>query len=184
MIKTDGIGCSVLFIKLDKNNNPCKIQRTNKKMRKLLEAENDCKYIEDITITQQMKMKSLVAVDPNHGNLNSCLMEFDNKNSTQRIKYSNNNEAPIKIRNRNYIYFRYTRSKRNHETKNKKYNMIREYLKKNNKIGDKTINEIESLLSQFDSRKCNFNDLSLFLKNKNIVNRKLYEHYKNPIYRK
>ena len=104
-------------------NNPCKIPKTNNKIRKLLEAKNDCKYIEDIPITQQMKMKSLVDIDPNHGNLNSCLMEFDNKNTTQRITYDN--EKPIKIRNRNYLYFRYTRSKRNHETKNKKYNMFR-----------------------------------------------------------
>ena len=79
----------------------------------------------DVPITQQMKMKSLVAIDPNHGNLNSCLMEFDNKNSTQRIIYGNINEKSIKNRNRNYLYSRYTRSKRNHETKNKKYNMIR-----------------------------------------------------------
>jgi hypothetical protein len=184
MMKTDGISCSILFIKLDENNKPCKIPKIGKKQRKLLIENNDCEYIEDVVITQSMKNKLLVAIDPNHGNLNSCLAEIETTKEIKNIICTNSNNKTIKSKNKNHISFRYTRSQRNKETKNDKYKKIRENLKGEKKIGNKNVEQIETELAIHDSKICDFNKFNCYLNKKIEVNRILYEHYEDPIFRK
>jgi len=64
MIKTDGIACSVLLVKLDKDKNPINI---NTKLQKDYETKMNSldKYIEDVEITNEMKKKRIVCLDPN-----------------------------------------------------------------------------------------------------------------------
>ena len=182
MIKTDGVSCSILFIKLDQNGQPC---RRPKKIKKNLVENDEFKYIEEVPITQSMKNKLVVAIDPNHGNLISCVAKIsDEKFEKKAILSKDANGKITRIKNRNYKTFRYTRSQRNIETKSKKYKMIREDLKKNDKIGNKNITEIESELSVHDSKTCDFEKFTSYLKKKIGTNRILYGHYLKPIHRK
>ena len=50
MIKTDGISCSILFIRLDKDNKPLKKYNKNNN-------EINLDYIENIKITEEIKNK-------------------------------------------------------------------------------------------------------------------------------
>lgn len=63
MIKTDGIGSSVLLVKLV-NGEPVEItSKKQKELKKKLDSRD--KYIEDVKITKQMKKKRIVSIDPN-----------------------------------------------------------------------------------------------------------------------
>lgn len=179
MIHTDGISCSLLFVKLNKNNKPCR-PPTKTALKKL---DNDCKYIEDVPITNPIKNKLLVAIDPNHGNLISCLAETNDNNATRTIIAMDRNNKKITYKNRTYITFRYTRSQRNVETKKNKYQNIREDLKKS-KIDNKTVIEIETELSEHNSKTCSFDKFNDYLYKKIETNRILYQFYKDPIFRK
>ena len=51
MIRTDGVSCCILFIKTDKAGVPLKKTQKNKSNKQ----EDDTKYIEKVTITEEMK---------------------------------------------------------------------------------------------------------------------------------
>ena len=70
------------------------------------------------------------------------------------------------------------------ETRNKKYNKIVDKLHKETKINNKTIKELESMLSKFNSRTCNLNNFVKYVKNKNKLNNILFDNYKKELYRK
>ena len=182
MIKTDGISCSILYIKLKENGEPYRMICLSHKNKKEVTNTDKCKYIEDVKITESMKNKLLVAVDPNHGNLISCIAE--NPESKHNIITENANGEKTEYKHKDTITFRYTRAQRNNETKNKKYNQIREDIKKNTKFNNETIEVIESKLSKHDSKTCDFNNFVSYLKDKISINRILYEHYGQKIYRK
>ena len=52
------------------------------------------------------------------------------------------------------------------------------------KINNKTIKQIESELSKYNSKTCDFNEFIDYLKIKNKINRILFEQYQDKIYRK
>jgi len=182
MIKTDGISCSLLFIKLDKNGEPC---LKPKKTKKNLDNHDGFEYIEEVPITKKMKQKLTVCIDPNHGNLISCVAKRCEKNPPKTILMieEDANGKTTRFKNNNDIKFRYTRSQRNVEIKKKKYNKIREDIKKT-KIDKKSIKQIESQLSDYNSRICDIDEFTFYLGKKLEINRILSEHYSNPIYRK
>jgi len=130
-----------------------------------------------------MKKKLTVCTDPNHGNLISCIAKTGEENSIKKIICTDTNEKTIQFKNNNDIKFRYTRSQRNVETKKKKYNKIREDIKEN-KINGENVKNIESQLSNYNSKICDINEFTFYLDKKIEINRILYEHYSNPIYRK
>ena len=161
MIKTDGIACSILFIKLDSNNEPIKLTHVLqlRKLDELRELKNN-QYIENQpNIDKLLKGKNYVCIDPNLSDLLYCM-------------------------DKNGIKFRYTQNQRRSETKNKKYMKIIEKINRETKIDNKSIKEIESELSNYNSKTCDFNRFMDYLKIKNKINRILLEQYQKEIYRK
>lgn len=71
MIKTDGIGCSIILIKL-KDGNPINITSNMQKTVSNKKMEID-KYIEEIKITDEMKKKRIITIDPGTSDLIYCL---------------------------------------------------------------------------------------------------------------
>ena len=182
MIHTNGVSCSLLFIKLDKNKQPCK--KPTKKQRKEFKENNDCEYIENAEITSQMKNMLVVAIDPNHGNLISCLAETNQKVTKKKIIYTDAKGKKKTFINRNYLTFRYTRCQRNAETKKNKYQAIREGMKKATKINNISVKKIEKELSNHNSKDCRFEQFTDYLEAKIRTNRALKKFYERKIHRK
>jgi len=157
MIRTDGISCCILFIRTDNNGKPLK------KSQKKCKQEDDTNYIEKITLTEQIKNKKVVAIDPNKDDLIYC----GSKNKENKLET-----------------FRYTQNQRRLETRNKKYNKLTDKINKSKKINEMTIKEIETELSKFNKKTCNYDKFSKYTEKKNEANNKLTEHYEDKLFRK
>jgi hypothetical protein len=157
MIKTDGASCSILLIKT-RDNKPININ--SYQQRKVNnEIKKRDKYIEESEITNEIKNKKIVACDPNLSDLIYCVSE---KEET----------------------FRYTQNQRRLETRKKKYSKIIQEFSIKTKINGKTIKEIETELTRYNSKTSNYNKFVEYCKKKNEVNMNLFEHYKQFIFRK
>lgn len=158
LLKTNGVACSAVFIKTDEEGVPLLVPRKH---------NNDIiqvKYIDDVKITYSMKTKRIVTIDPGKHDLITAM------------KDGSKNE-PVK-------YFRYTQRERQHFTKKKKYNQIRWELKDNVKINGKTITELEKELLKFNSKTSSFKFFKNYLRAKIRLNRLVFNHYSQTIYRK
>ena len=159
MIKTDGVSVSILFCRLDENGN---------KIEYKVDFENDntteenISYIEKIEITEEIKNNNFVCIDPNYGDLIYCGSE----------------------KNKEFKNFRYTQDQRRLETKDKKYHKIRFNIKENKKIEDKSVIEIETELSNYNSKTSNMTDFIDYLYCKNKINYNLFEFYNQEYHRK
>ena len=167
MIKTDGIACSILFDKVDELGNS--IEVFNLKHMEELADKEDKRYIENQeNIKRLLRNKNYVCIDPNLSDLIYCMDPKKNK-------------------------FRYTQNQRIKETGTKKYRRIIEERKKEpsirimngNKIIDTvTIKQMETKLSEFNSKTCDFGEFIKYLRMKNAINYCLYSEYVNGCYRK
>lgn len=157
MIRTDGISCCILFIRTDNNGNPLK------KSKKYCKQEDDTKYIENITLTEQIKNKKVVTIDPGMSDLIYC----GSKNKENKLET-----------------FRYTQNQRRLETRNKKYSKIIDTINKSKKIDKMSIKEIETELSKFNKKTCDYDKFSKYTEKKNETNNKLTEHYEDKLFRK
>jgi hypothetical protein len=155
-IKTDGISCSILFEKVDSNGIVLKRPLNFDKCHD--PKESKLKYIDDIDLNSSTKEKSIIVCDPGKNDLGT-FMDVNEK------------------------YFRYTQKQRNHETKKKKYNKIKKSLS-DEKINGKTITEIESELTKYNSKSCNYDEFKNYLLEKIKMNKILFDHYNKRIYRK
>jgi len=177
MIKTDGIGSSVLLVKIV-NGKPVEI--TSKMQRELKEKlESRDKYIEDVKITKQMKKKRIVTLDPNLSDIYYAV----SKNKKPKIMIDENENFEL-IEEEEIITFRYTQNQRRLESRNKKYNKLQDKINKNKKVNNKTVKQIETELSNYNSKTCDFNKFFEYCKKKNEVNRLLFEHYSQKLFRK
>ena len=161
MIRTDGVSCCILFIRTDKSGIPLKKTRKNKNNKQ----EEYTKYIEKITITDEIKNKKVVAIDPGMADLIYCgSKDKDNKLET----------------------FRYTQNQRRLETRNKKYNKITDKINKEKILvsNKKTVKETETELSKFNKKSINQNDFTNYTKKKNETNKLLENHYQQKLFRK
>ena len=160
MIKSDGIGVSILFVRIDDKGNLVKVSK-----KQLMDMEkqreiDDKQYIENqLNIKEILNSKNYICIDPNKDDIIYCMDKDNNK-------------------------FRYTQNQRRLETRNKKYIKILDQISKTTKINNKSIKEIETELSNYNSKTCNFEKFIEYLKMKNKVNSILYEQYKTKIYRK
>ncbi|ATZ80118.1 hypothetical protein BMW23_0056 [Bodo saltans virus] len=186
MIRTDGISCCVLFVHVDKNGKPMKKTFQNKNS----DDEMNTDYIEKATITDEMRKMQKVAADPNLADLIYC--------------GARDNDGNLKT-------FRYTQNQRRLETRNKKYNKIIDNMNKhtllpvnkkiidefNNKENKKidvvlkilkinklSIKELESILSEHNSKTINYDKLNKYISKKNEVNNIMKEHYEQKVFRK
>jgi hypothetical protein len=159
MIRTDGISCCILFIKLDKDGNPLKKTIINKKMCEEINTD----YIEQTEITEELKKKKVITIDPNFSDLIYCGSK-DDKGNLQT--------------------FRYTQNQRRLESRMKKYNKIIESINKKTKYNEKTVKELETLLSKFNSKTINYDKFKEYIIEKNKLNKILYDHYQQKLFRK
>ena len=158
MIRTDGVSCCVLFVKVDENGKPLSKILRNKKCCQ----EENIDYIEKTNINDIKNMK-VVCADPNYSDLIYC-----------GSKDECGNLQP----------FRYTQNQRRLETRIKKYRKIKDKLNKETLIFEQTVKELETTLSILNSKTCNFDKFKIYCIEKNKINYKLYSHYEKKCFRK
>ena len=158
MIRTDGISCCILFVRVDGLGKPLSKTWQNKKCCQ----EENIDYIEKANINN-IKNKNFVCADPNHADLIYC-GSYDNNNKLQT--------------------FRYTQNQRRLETRMKKYSKIKDKLNKETIINNKTVKELETTLSRLQSKSCNYDNFKIYCIEKNKVNYQLYSHYEQICFRK
>ena len=160
MIKTNGVCCSVLLIKTDRNGNPIKMNKGIMKKLSKMNESNDKRYIEEQdNIKRLLEDKNYVVIDPNLSDLMYC-MDKDGK------------------------IFIYIQNQRRMETKHKKYNLITNYINKKTIIGNTSVTQIQTKLSDYNSKTCYSDDFTEYLTMKNKINHHLFEHYAENIHRK
>jgi hypothetical protein len=118
---------------------------------------NDFIYIDNLKKKEIKNIKqncNVVYIDPNKGNLIYCV--------------DNNNK-----------FFRYTRKQRLRETQRLKHQKII-----NNFKDENNLKEIETSISDKNSKTCNYVKFKQYLKAKNKANDKLFEHYEKEFIRK
>ena len=158
MIRTDGISCCILFVRVNSNGKPLSKTWANKKCCQ----EENIDYIEKANI-DDIKNKKFVVADPNHADLIYCGYKDTNNNLTT---------------------FRYTQNQRRLETRMKKYSKIKDKLNNETIINDKSIKELETILSVLNSKTCNYDKFNLYCIEKNKLNYQLYNHYEQKYFRK
>jgi len=158
MIRTDGVSACILFKRNDKDGKPMsKDKRKNKE-------EEYINYIEKVEWTDELKKKKIVVADPNL----SDLLYFGSKDD-----------------NGNLQTFRYTQNQRRVETGTKKYRKIIDSENKKTIISDnKTVKELESVLSKYNSKTNDHDKFKKYLTEKNKLNNLLFEHYEQMYFRK
>ena len=159
MIRTDGVSCCVLFVRVDANGKPLPKTCKNKKC---CEEEN-IDYIEKVELTEELKNMKVVCADPNYSDLIYCGSKDENGNLQT---------------------FRYTQNQRRLETRLKKYNKIIDKINKETKIENQSIKEIETELSVLNSKTCDYEKFMYYCIEKNNINYKLYSHYEQTFFRK
>ncbi len=159
MIRTDGVSCCVLFVRVDANRKPLPKTWKNKKC---CEEEN-IDYIEKVELTEELKNMKVVCADPNYSDLIYCGSKDENGNLQT---------------------FRYTQNQRRLEIRLKKYNKIIDKINKETKIENQSIKEIETELSLLNSKTCDYEKFIYYCIEKNNINYKLYSHYEQTFFRK
>lgn len=159
MIKTDGVSCSVLFIKTDEFGIPLSKTLENKKCCQ----EENIDYIENTLITKELQNMKVVCADPNMSDLIYC----GSKDADGTLET-----------------FRYTQNQRRLETRTKKYSKIIDTVNKDTIINDQTIKGIETELSVLNSKSCDYDKFKLYCIGKNKMNGKLNDHYQQFFFRK
>jgi len=159
IIRTDGVSCCILFVRVDINGKPLSKTYLNKKCC----SEENIDYIEKTKITNELKNMKVVCADPNMKDLIYC----GSKDENEKLQT-----------------FRYTQNQRRLETRNKKYNKIIDKVNKETKINEHSIKEIETTLSVINSKTCNYEKFKKYCIEKNKINNKLYSHYEKTFFRK
>src|SRR3990170_6468689 len=163
-IVTDGFGCSILFIK-NSLYNPLKRVKP-KVYRKPFNYSSD-KYLDTLTIEEKetYDSKCIIAIDPGKEDLIYATNGY--KNDKGKL-----------------ITFRYSQNQRRKEIKSKKYMKMLDAIKLTRKVNDKTIKEIESSLTGYDSKTSVYELFKSYIKKKNEVNDLLYKYYEEELHRK
>jgi hypothetical protein len=174
-LMTDGFACSILFIREDLYN-PSKVVKI-RHLKKPYNYKED-PYIDELSeeeiLNNDLKQKTIVGIDPGKDDLIYCTNGINKEIVRPNGKIRHVNET-----------FRYSQNQRRFETKSKVYSKIKDNDKKDTVIGDKTVKEIESLLSNrnYNSKTCNYESARKYTYLKNLVNSQLYEYYNKNIYR-
>jgi hypothetical protein len=159
MIRTDGISINIIFVRNGPDGMPLK-----KCPQNITKEEENMEYIEKVTWTNELKAKKVVCIDPNYGSLIYC---------------------GAKDKDGNLDTFRYTQNQRRNETKQKKYNKIIRNINEKTIIRDnKTVKQLETVLSNHNCKTCNYNKFKLYITEKNKLNLSLFNHYEQEFFRK
>jgi len=150
-IKTDGISVCISFVKKDKDD-PDKPQTTKNEKAEI-------HYIEDSIISDKMKNKTVVAIDPGTSDLIHCAT----------------------LKNNECSKYRYTYAQRQTETRHYKYEEIRRNLREQPYNGT-PVKEIEKPLTNFNSK--SLDGFDAYCKKKNEISFQLREFNQMKIHRK
>ena len=176
-ISTDGVGCSIKFIRED-------IWKTPKKQREKLGKKPKNfkidKYVNHITPDEReqiLKMSkgqhSFVGIDPGKRSLIYCT------NGQVSIR---KNVKTGKIK-RKALTFQYTNGRRKEETRTKYFQNKLEKEKLSQKVGLKTIKSIEQSLSAVNANSCIWENVCEYMKLKSAVDKDLLSYYENKSHR-
>ena len=158
MIRTDGISCCVLFVKVDANRKPLPKTWQNKQCCQ----EENIDYIEKANIDDVKNMK-VVCADPNYSDLIYCGSK-DERGNLQT--------------------FRYTQNQRRLETRMKKYSKIKDKLCKETLVNEQSVKELETTLCSLNSKTCDYDKFKNYCIEKNKINYQLYAYYEESCFRK
>lgn len=174
-LKTDGISCSIIFVKVDKDGNPVP------EPKKIPSGGNgESKYIEKTTPKEREQLKDLkiVAIDPNYSDLVYC---GSRTSTTATI-------SGIIDKKKDLTTFRYTQNQRRLECKFKTYNKRRDKLSQETSFifdngVSKSVKELETILSFHNSKTVNFEKFYYFCVEKNKLNFIVQQHYQSEVFR-
>jgi hypothetical protein len=173
-ILTDGVGVSILFIRsdlfgLDDKKKDIDSTYTAKKP----DDYKEFYHIGEISEDRRKKLigKSYIGADP----------------GIENIFFATNGETTT-VNKKGKVYrktktFSYSQGRRKFECKTDVYKMRLEKLKNTTMIGTRSVSQIESTLSKHDASSCILNKVEAYLKEKNAVNRLLFDFYALPIHR-
>lgn len=163
MIKTDGIGVSILHKKISK-----------KKKVQGVEEQQEFKYIEKDNNIKFTKGKNVVVSDPGY----SDLLHMYNEQSYSFKKEQKENRLTVGSK-----MFRYTQAQRKHEMKTSKYVKMRKKMYKE-KIGFRTTQERINSLSKCNFKSCDFKEAKYGMIIKSIMIEPMFEFFEREIHRK
>ena len=186
-IETDGIACSLLFIRNDLYD-PFKVTKIHTiKKPKSYKPE---KYVEELTENEKKLLKNynIIGIDP----------------GKEDLIYATNGNTKIINGKHKTTTFRYSQNQRRKETKSKKYMKIIDKDKKDTIIlkseklpkfmkelgieqdihTNKSVKKLETYLSTYNSKSCILENVKEYIKNKNTINCLLYKYYAKDLYRK
>jgi len=175
-ISTDGIGCSIHFLRNDLYAMNRKDRPRQQKKPKMFRME---RYINTITETERddifnrlkkngkIDLHSLVGIDPGKKELIFCT-----NGDTKILEKEKTGKMYRKT-----TTFTYTNGRRKEETKAPLFARKLEKEKMDQKIRNKSIKEIEQTLSEFNSNSCIWANALAHIKQKNSVDRKLQKYY-------
>ena len=179
MIKTNGLSCSIIFVKSE-NGTP--YQKPSFGVKKTIDEETECKYIEEVTkcmhnktlklIKKEQKYllgKNFIYVDPGKKEPINCI----GKNCGSENKEDHDKD----------IEFKYSQKQRNDETKKIRYTKIRSHAKKSTIIKGKTVESHEKELTKLNSKTTDFEQFKTYIKEKTRINSILHDHYSQNMYR-
>ncbi|MBC8308057.1 MAG: hypothetical protein H8E55_71400 [Pelagibacterales bacterium] len=171
-ISTDGVGCSILFVRDDLYDPFGKVQI--KSVRKPKDFSNNI-YVDDLSDNKkdQIKHKSFVGIDPGKEDLIFCT-----SGNTKIIKKENNKTI------HKTDTFRYSQNQRRKDTKSKRFMKIIDNSKKETKLKNVSVKKIESELSRLNPNTCNFKNFKKYIEIKNAVNYNLRSYYENELFGK
>ena len=176
-ISTDGVGCSILFIKEDYYKDTAKMN--SRSMAKPKYYKEDI-YVSDLTDSEKKRLLDLNIIGWDPGKIAPIFAT----NGKVRLK----TKGHFGKKYRKTPIFQYTTKQRIHETKSdlfKKKQLI-ERKRKNIMINGNliSIEEIECKLSSFNSSTCIFNEFKTYIKIKLQANSVLIDKYEGKIWRK
>jgi transposase len=164
-ISTDGIGCSIQFIRKELYG------RYIKSMRKPRNYE-DYIYIDDLSDSEKeiYKKYNIVGIDPGKNDLIYCT------------------DGKYKIKNGKHINhtFRYSNLQRSKELKTKEFNKQRAKCgnnKKSEHLDKSFITFLESHISKYSSKTNNIDIFTKYVKYKEALSIKIRKHYREKLYR-
>lgn len=176
MIMTDGVACSILFHKVDKNGNPIHARSG--------QSNHDDEYIEKSIITNDMKDKTVVVIDPNYGDIIHCVAEMPIEAQEITFKNRSGETKTRNIKENTITKFRYTQTQRRQEQGLDRYTKIRNIKNEETIINGKTVKQHEQELCGYNSKLYDFEQFKAYIKKKNEINGLLRAHYSAELFRK
>jgi hypothetical protein len=170
-ISTDGVGCTISFVREDL------YQSTQKTFVRALKKPKNYRnemYIDDLPEIQlkTLRGKKLIGIDPGLSDIIFCT------DGHTKLVEKKNGHVHRKTRT-----FQYSNGQRKTEMKARTRAKKIDLDKKQVFINGCTPKEIENLLSHLNSSSCHWNTVRLYIKIKNLVNYLLLSYYEKYMYR-